>query len=859
MLGIQVFNKPNDRKFWMDECVEFNYRWLTEELGIDKNEITFIEDVWAGGGNLGPSIEYFVGGLELGNMVFMQYKTYPDGSREPLQVQVIDVGIGLERIPWLINGSPTSYVDVFPTAFKYLQGKTQVPVSTDVWEKFGSLSCLLNVDEVEDLNKIWDYIGGQIGMEGSAVKKAIEPVRDLYKILDHTRSVLMAVYDGSLPSNVGGAANVRNILRNVFSLLKKRGWWELLGMEGLLQIFDHHRTDLATLYGPFEPYKSFNPIIELEYKRWQTTDDEQKAILQKILKKRKANEKLSIDQWIICVTAHGIPAETVAALAGEEIPGNLWYAIAEQQEREVRVAPTVLYQTAHLAETKNLYLDAHRSYQFDAKILEVIPNVQDKNSPSIIVLDRSAFYPTSGGQDHDTGKMWINNTEYEVVDVLKVGPAVLHIIKPPLPNSELNSYKGLAIKGEVSEERRDQLRNHHTATHIVYASCRRILGPHVWQNGAKKSTHQAHLDITHYSSLSDQQILDIQDEANKIVQSSKPIRKGHMPKDEAEKKYGFHLYQGGIVPGNELRVVSIEDTDTEACCGKIFILNATYHLLFLQLVAHKLLFCIILYITGTHADNTSEVGFIKIIKASRISDGIVRLYYVAGKLALSRLREEAEILNKLQDVYSVQSDTLIATAERFFKESNHYEKLAGSLTQQNIALLVDNTILNPKHKLRVIKSEEATATLYIANMPNYAEEFKSSGKGIVFVGETWIFGLLGEQKSYDPKELESFLPQQLAAEEKRKEEQADKEKKLGIKPKSAAVAPAEEKKDNMNKKAASNKVVIKLQDTVSFNRVVEKKKTSVKVTGVTQFTLFSILGISSSLVIEYFKSKGFTE
>jgi alanyl-tRNA synthetase len=86
-----------------------NYEWLTEGLGINPDEITFIEDVWAGGGNLGPSIEYFIGGLEVGNMVFMQYKVAPDGSREELPIKVIDVGIGLERIPWLINGSATSY------------------------------------------------------------------------------------------------------------------------------------------------------------------------------------------------------------------------------------------------------------------------------------------------------------------------------------------------------------------------------------------------------------------------------------------------------------------------------------------------------------------------------------------------------------------------------------------------------------------------------------------------------------------------------------------------------------------------------------------------------------------------------
>jgi len=108
-----VFNSKDNWKFFKDETVEFNYRWLTETLHIPPEEISFVEDVWAGGGNMGPSIEYFIRGLEVGNMVFMQYKTFHDGSREELDIKVIDVGIGLERIVWLVNGSPTSYCDTF--------------------------------------------------------------------------------------------------------------------------------------------------------------------------------------------------------------------------------------------------------------------------------------------------------------------------------------------------------------------------------------------------------------------------------------------------------------------------------------------------------------------------------------------------------------------------------------------------------------------------------------------------------------------------------------------------------------------------------------------------------------------------
>jgi alanyl-tRNA synthetase len=132
----------------------------------------------------------------------------------------------------------------------------------------------------------------------------------------------------------------------------------------------------------------------------------------------------------------------------------------------------------------------------------------------------------------------------------------------------------------------------------VFAAARKVLGPHVWQNGAKKTEDMAHLDITHYKGLTFEEEVAIEKEANRIIMSGYNIRKYFLDKAEAEKNFGFTLYQGGVVPGNNLRIVQIENTDVEACCG-------------------------------THHDNTSEVGIIKMIKSQRVSDGIVRLYYVA--------------------------------------------------------------------------------------------------------------------------------------------------------------------------------------------------------------------------------------
>jgi alanyl-tRNA synthetase len=135
--------------------------------------------------------------------------------------------------------------------------------------------------------------------------------------------------------------------------------------------------------------------------------------------------------------------------------------------------------------------------------------------------------------------------------------------------------------------------------------------------------------------------MDIENQANRLINESHEITKGFMDKAEAEKEHGYTLYQGGVVPGNSLRVVDITGVDTEACCG-------------------------------THADNTSEVGWIRILKSSRISDGIVRLEYVAQERAIEVLNHEANILNTLQDKWSVSQKDLVETGERFFKEYKHF-------------------------------------------------------------------------------------------------------------------------------------------------------------------------------------------
>lgn len=211
--------------------------------------------------------------------------------------------------------------------------------------------------------------------------------------------------------------------------------------------------------------------------------------------------------------------------------------------------------------------------------------------------------------------------------------------------------KGKQVHGTVNKERRAQLRSHHTGTHIVFAACRKILGPHVWQNGAKKTVESAHLDITHFKSITAEEEKAIENEANRIINECHDIQKGFMDKAEAEKQYGFHLYQGGVVPGNSLRVVNIKDVDTEACCG-------------------------------THCDNTAEVGWIRILKSNRVSDGIVRLSYVANERAIEVLNEERDMLQSLCETWKIGKHDILKTATKFFKDYKRLNELTNTQDQK---------------------------------------------------------------------------------------------------------------------------------------------------------------------------------
>ncbi|HID09547.1 TPA: alanine--tRNA ligase, partial [Candidatus Micrarchaeota archaeon] len=240
MVGQHAFNKEGEYVLWKNEAIELIFRFMTEAVGIPGEEIVFHEDVWAGGGNFGPSVEYFVRGLELGNVVFMQFRETADGY-EQLPTKVIDHGIGLSRFAWVSNGTRTAYDVVFPSAMEYLREFYVPDVPEDVLRRFAEMSGALNFDEVEDMGAVMRRIEEELGYP--SFFEHYRPYAELYAIADHAKTLLFAINDGALPSNVGGGYNLRVLARRIFSDMDRYGW-EI----DLVKLFELHAKDVERMF-----------------------------------------------------------------------------------------------------------------------------------------------------------------------------------------------------------------------------------------------------------------------------------------------------------------------------------------------------------------------------------------------------------------------------------------------------------------------------------------------------------------------------------------------------------------------------------------------------------------------------------
>jgi len=237
------------------------------------------------------------------------------------------------------------------------------------------------------------------------------------------------------------------------------------------------------------------------------------------------------------------------------------------------------------------------------------------------------------------------------------------------------------VTGKIDMHRRLAHARHHTATHLVHDSAKRILGKHVWQAGAQKSEDRARLDISHYKRISEEEMKAIELEANRRVMELTPVDTQFLPRSDAEKLFGFELYQGGVPPGNQIRVVRV-GSDIEACAG-------------------------------THVTNTGMIGGIKLLRTERIQDGVERIEFAAGEAAVRAVQERDDLLSKSASVLRVPTEQLPKTALRFFEEWKDQQKEIERLKEEMAKLQLKSleSVAKPVGGLKVVVQEICSADI----------------------------------------------------------------------------------------------------------------------------------------------------
>jgi alanyl-tRNA synthetase len=614
--------------------------FIHEGVGLAKEEITIHEDSWAGGGSFGCSLEFFSRGVELFNQVYTMFEHTPDGPRD-LKLKVLDMGLGQERVAWFSQGTPTIYEAIFPYVLSKLRDITDIKLDTNLFNKFSQYSAYLNNDEVDDMDEAWERVAKEMDMRVKELKKKIIPMTGLYSIADHCRSLLFAINDGKLPSNVGGGYNLRVIFRRAFSFID-RFKWDI----DMADVCDWHAKELEGLFPEVsEHLNEVREIVNVERMKYYATKEKAGKILEKILEKGNISTETLIELY----DSNGISPDMVKEAAKRfnikiKIPDDFYTLVVEKHEKVEQIHATekdIELNLEGIPETESLYYFDYTETTNNAKVLKIIDNM--------VIVDKTVTYPTSGGQLHDIG--YINKQKFS--DAFKQGNHTIHVL-----DEKPNFKEGNSVQIEVDKEWRKQLSQHHTATHIVNAAARDILGSHINQAGARKTNKNSHLDITHFEIISRDKLAAIERRANEIVEKGLKLNLSFIPRSEAEKKYGMGIYQGGAVPGKNLRIVEIPGIDVEAC-------------------------------GGTHLNNTSETGFIHITKVQKIQDGIVRLKFTAGKATDELLKSDEIILEKLESILNVERNKIIGRIKELLEKRNKLMHKAEKSTNEDLELTSD--------------------------------------------------------------------------------------------------------------------------------------------------------------------------
>ena len=653
MGGHHAFNYPDKYIYWKDETVELSKEFFTEELGIPEELLTFKESWWEGGGNAGPSFEVTVGGLELATLVFMQYEI-KGSDYIPLKLKIVDTGYGIERLAWFTQKTPTAFHAIYGNlVYTFFKKLNQAPVDEEMLKTAARLAGRIDTDHPESIKLHREEVAKKIGEKLEYVDSELTRAARVFQVLDHTKTIALMLADGLVPSNSGEGYLGRLLIRRTLRTMKLLGANADL-VDLISEQINYWKEDFP------EMLKNKDYIldaIENEEQKFNETISKIPSIVNNLSKKKN----ITAEDLAQVYDSNGVPPELLTEELKKkgielQIPFNFYALVAKRhqtapiksEKEKSRLTKDVIDFASKFEPTKKLYYTNQYLREFDGNVIGVYKN--------FIITDQTVFYPEGGGQLGDKGFIITSTGEkYSVIDTQKVSDVILHIL-----DREAKINVGEKVHGEIDWQRRYRLMRHHTATHVILAAAKKLLGDHIWQAGAEKTPEKARLDITHYKMLSKEEIRKIEDMANFVINDRRPVNAFEMNRTEAETKFGVSIYEGGVPNKASIRLLEIKDWDVESC-------------------------------GGTHVSNTSEIGAIKIVNVEKIQDGVIRLEYVAGDMVTNYAREIEDEIDKTSEILGVDRSQLEIRSQRFIEDKKKVDELLNEYRKWYIEYLLENS------------------------------------------------------------------------------------------------------------------------------------------------------------------------
>ena len=606
--------------YFKQQAIEFAWNFLTQELGLAKEKllvtvfsdddeafdiwenhigvpkekiirISTSDNFWSMGdtGPCGPCSEIFYdhgehiwGGppgtpeedgdrfIEIWNLVFMQYNKQSDGTMAPLPKPSIDTGMGLERIAAILQDVHSNYeIDLFQNLIK---ASAEVVGTTDLQDK------------------------------------------SLRVIADHIRSCSFLICDGVMPGNEGRGYVLRRIIRRAVRHGYKLGAKDIF----FYKLVEALTTEMGEAYPELADQRPvIEKVLKVEEEQFSKTLSRGMAMLNDVLRDLDG-DVVPGEVVFKLYDTYGFPADLTADVAREQDytidEAGFEASMQQQRQRAQQASNFGVNYNSQLTTEHTTEFTGYTDEQGEAQVLEVICNdafcgALNDGEEGIILLDNTPFYAEAGGQSGDKGVLEVANGEFVVTDTKKMGNAFAHY-----GTARGTVNKGDKVSASIDAPNRAAIKKNHSATHLLHAALREVLGEHVTQKGSLVEAERMRFDFSHFEALTSEQLALIEQRVNEEVRANHTLTTELMDLDEAKASGAMALF--GEKYDEKVRVVKMGPFSIELC-------------------------------GGTHVKQTGEIGLFKIVGESGIASGVRRLEAITGEAAIAHVQQQQQLLTEV--------------------------------------------------------------------------------------------------------------------------------------------------------------------------------------------------------------------